>query len=525
MRAGRAKAFAYNTRKFFHEPVPVPNSSLLYTAAQVRELDRLAIAGGIPGIQLMKRAGKAVLDILLECWSQPELITVYCGTGNNGGDGYMVAALAAQRQIPLRVIQVGDHRQLKGDAKQAREFAVAQNVEMIPLQDAVIPEAGIIVDALLGIGLSGDVRADFQLAIEQINLGVLPVLAIDIPSGLNSDTGSVCGMCVTADLTVSFIGLKRGLFTAKGPEHCGEIFFEDLDVLPERDSGVTSSVVKLELESALQNLAPRKPTAHKGDFGHVLVIGGDCGPGYGYGGAVLMAAESAMRCGAGLVSVATHAEHVAAMLARRPEVMACAVENHHALLPLLQKATVIIMGPGLGQSSWSEQMLYHSVQHAIEHDLPMVMDADALNILAEARIIKTLPQRVILTPHPAEAARLLKISTHAVQQDRFAAAQQLQQKYQATVVLKGAGTVVASAEGMSLCDYGNPGMATGGMGDVLSGVLGALLAQHLSPAQTAELGVCLHAAAADVLAEENGERGLLATDLAPVMRELMHLHD
>jgi len=497
----------------------------LYTAAQVRELDRLAIAGGIPGIQLMKRAGKATLELLLECWSQPEFITVYCGTGNNGGDGYIVAALAAQRQIPARVIQVGDHSQLKGDAKRAYEFAAAQSVEMMSLQDAAIPEAGIIVDALLGTGLSGEVRAPFQAAIEQINASALPVVAVDIPSGLNSDTGSVCGTCVTADLTVNFIGLKRGLFTAEGPEQCGEIFFEDLEVSPDIYTSITPTVEKLELECVLQHLAPRHRTAHKGDFGHVLVIGGDCGSGHGYGGAVLMAAESALRCGAGLVSVATHAEHVGAMLARRPEIMACAVENHHALLPLLSRATVLVIGPGLGQTPWSEQMLYHSVQYALEQELPVVMDADALNLLAEGHLVKPLPKQVILTPHPGEAARLLQISTHAVQQDRFAAAQQLQQKYRATVILKGAGTVIASEKGLSLCDYGNPGMATGGMGDVLSGVLGALLAQHLSLSQSAALGVCLHAAAADVLAEENGERGLLATDLLPVMRDLMHLHD
>lgn len=493
----------------------------LYTATQVRELDQLAIAGGIPGIQLMKRAGKATLDILLECWSQPELITVYCGAGNNGGDGYIVAALARARQIPVRVIQVGDHSQLKGAAKQACEFAGTQAVDMILFQDAVMPSSGVIVDALLGTGFSGDLRMPFQAAIEQINASALPVVAVDIPSGLDSDTGSVCGACVTADLTVSFIGLKRGLFTADGPEQCGEIFFEDLEVPADIYTRIKSPVVKLELESALDNLASRRRHAHKGDFGHVLVIGGD----HGYGGAVLMAAESALRCGAGLVSVATHVENIGAILARRPEIMAHAVENHHRLLPLLSRASVLVIGPGLGQTPWSEQMLYHSVQYAMEHDLPVVMDADALNLLAEGRLVKTLPTEVILTPHPGEAARLLQISTYAVQQDRFAAAQQLQEKYRATVVLKGAGTVVASAENMSLCDYGNPGMATGGMGDVLSGVLGALLAQHLSLSQSAGLGVCLHAAAADVLAEENGERGLLATDLIPVMRDLMHLHD
>lgn len=497
----------------------------LYTAAQVRELERLAISGGIPGIQLMKRAGQAALDLLLECWPQASQITVYCGTGNNGGDGYIVAALAAQRQIAVQVIQVGDHSQLKGDASRAYEFARVQGVAMLPFQVAATPSAGVVVDALLGTGLSGGLRAPFEQAIKQINHCGLPVLAIDIPSGLNSDTGVVCGAAVTADLTVSFIGLKRGLYTAEGPQHGGEIFFDALEVPADIYTQVAPVVKKLELESLLSTLAPRRRTAHKGDFGHVLVIGGDCGPGYGYGGAALMAAEAALRCGAGLVSVATRGAHISGILARRPEIMACAVEQHHALLSLLPKATVIVIGPGLGQSPWSEQMLYHAMQYAAQHPVPVVMDADALNLLAEGRLVSNLPTQVILTPHPGEAARLLRTSVAAVQEDRFAATLQLQQAYRATVILKGAGTLVASTEGLSLCDYGNPGMATGGMGDVLSGVLGALLAQGLPPGPAAELAVCLHAAAADVLAGENGERGLLASDLAPVMRELMYEHD
>lgn len=513
----------------------LPCDSLLYTAAQVRELDKLAIAGfpdkgeaGIPGIQLMKRAGKSLFDTLLECWPQPEHITVYCGTGNNGGDGYIVAALAKLRQIPVQVIQVGDHRSLKGDAKLAYDFAGAQSVEMLTFEKAKTPEQGVIVDALLGTGFSGALRTPFDQAIGQINQSKLPVIAVDIPSGLNSDTGVVSDYCVKADLTVSFIGLKRGSFTACGPEQCGEIFFDDLDVPAGIYEAIQNEVNKLELGALLALLPKRNRNAHKGDFGHVLIIGGD----HGYGGAVLMAAESAARCGAGLVSVATHVEHIAALLARRPEVMAHAVENHHALLPLLEKSSVIVIGPGLGMTPWSEQLLYHAVHYVIqeqakENHIPLVMDADALNMLAEGRVIKDLPEQVILTPHPGEAARLLATNTQQIQQDRFAAAKQLQEKYRATVILKGAGTVIASSEKISLCAHGNPGMASGGMGDVLSGICGALLAQHLSAQQAAELGVCLHGHAADILTEEHamngtGERGLLATDLIPVIHQLIN---
>jgi len=510
----------------------LPCDSLLYTGEQVRELDKRAIAGlpdvgeaSIPGIQLMKRAGKSVFDTVLECWPHPEQITVYCGSGNNGGDGYIVAALAKLRQIPVTVIQVGDHRALKGDAKLAHDFACAQSVEMIAFDktSTSVPEHGVIVDALLGIGLHGEVRVPFNQAIEQINHSELPVIAVDVPSGLNSDTGHVHNICVKADLTVSFIGLKRGLFTALGPEHSGEIFFDDLEVAPEIYETLHDEVKKLDLDELLDLLPARSRHAHKGDFGHVLIIGGD----HGYGGAVVMAAESAARCGAGLVSVATHAEHIPVLLARRPEVMAHAVENYHALLPLLQKATVIVIGPGLGMTPWSEQLLYHAVHYVIqeqakENKIPLIMDADALNMLAEGRVVTKLPAQVILTPHPGEASRLLQTHTQTIQQDRFTAIKQLQEKYRATIVLKGVGTLVASGQKISLCSYGNPGMATGGMGDVLSGVLGALLAQHLSPQDAAELAVCLHGAAADQLVETGGERGLLATDLIPVIHQLIN---
>lgn len=509
------------------------HSSLLYMADQVRQLDKLAIAGlpdmgeaGVPGIQLMKRAGKSVVATLLECWPEPEQITVYCGSGNNGGDGYIVAALAKLRHIPVAVIQVGDHRKLQGDARLAYEFACAQSVEMLAFDKTAshMPQQGVVVDALLGIGFAGNVRAPFADAMAQINRSNLPVIAVDVPSGLDSDTGVAAHGCVKADLTVSFIGLKRGLFTGDGPEYSGEIFFDDLDVAPEMYASIDAEVKKLDLDELRDVLlAPRPRFAHKGYYGHVLIIGGD----YGCGGAVLMAAEAAARCGAGLVSVATHSEHVPALLARCPEVMAQGVANHHELLPLLQKASVIVIGPGLGNTGWAEQLLYHSVQHAIANNTPLVMDADALNMLAARRVIQTLPTQTLLTPHPGEAGRLLSTDARQVQQNRFAAVKNIQQKYAATVVLKGAGTLVTSPElslcpNLSLCPYGNPAMASGGMGDVLSGVLGALLAQHLSLQQAAELAVCLHGKAADILADQHGERGLLATDLIAVIHQLIN---
>lgn len=494
------------------------SSPFLYTADEVYALDAAAIAGGIPSIQLMKRAGRAAFELLLERFPATELISIYCGAGNNGGDGYVVAALAAQRLIPVQVIQLSAPEKLAGAARQAYEFAVQEGVQMQPFAQATAPAGGVIVDALLGIGLRGAPANEFAQAIEQINQSRLPVLALDIPSGLNADTGAVASVAVAAQLTLSFIALKRGLLTGRGPAMSGELVLANLDVPAIAYEAVVPKVERLELNGLLELLSPRAADAHKGDFGHVMVIGGDTG----FGGAALMAAEAAARTGAGNVSVATRPEHVAAILARRPEVMACGVVSGQELEPLLARPTLLVVGPGLGRSPWSEQML----QQAVKSGLPLVLDADALNILAEGRVIPVASQQQhspwLLTPHPAEAARLLGLTTAEVQADRFAAVQAISERYNASVILKGAGSLVAAAGGViGLVADGNPGMASGGMGDVLSGILGGLMAQGLSATDAARLGSVVHACAADLAAEDQGQRSLLATDLIPYLGQLL----
>lgn len=487
----------------------------LYTAAAVRELDRLAIGEfGIPGIQLMKRAARAAFATLLERWPQCEHLHVYCGTGNNGGDGFIVAALARQRGLPVTVWQVGAADRIAGDALAARQLAEREGVALHAF-DGSVPRAGVVVDALLGTGLGGDVRAPFAAAIDAIGASGLPVLAIDIPSGLCSDTGRVLGTAVVADCTVSFIGLKRGLFTGSAADHCGDIVFAGLDVPPAVHARVAPSARRLVLDGAL--LAPRPRTAHKGLYGHVLVVGGD----RGMAGAAAMAAQAAGRLGAGLVSCATRPEHVAALVARCPEVMAHGVDARGALEPLLRRADVIVVGPGLGRAAWGEQLLQCVCEFSAANAVRLVVDADALNILAERRVVASpFSAQWVLTPHPGEAARLLQCGNADVQRDRFAAAAALQQRFGGAAILKGSGTLVATAAGIGVAGYGNPGMASGGMGDVLSGVLGGLLAQGLGVEAAAELGVCLHGRAADLAAAAGGERGLLATDLLPWLRRL-----
>lgn len=498
----------------------------LYTAAQVRELDVAAIEiGGVPGIQLMKRAGRVSFEVLTSTWPQCARVIVCCGSGNNAGDGYVVAALAAQRHFAVEVLAVTPPEKLVGDAAKAYQYALQEGVMVTLVGDAVefqCSDDTVIVDALLGTGLHGVVREKFAMVIQAINNSGLPVLAVDVPSGICSDTGRVLGCAVKAESTVSFIGLKQGLLSGRAPAFSGTVIFDDLQTSHIRDSDyldaverIKPQVIRIALSDYRRYLAEREADAHKGQFGHVLVIGGDTG----YGGAAAMAAEMATRSGAGLTSVATRPEHMSAILARLPEVMVSGVPSGQALEPLLARPTILVVGPGLGTSPWSEQML----QQANKSGLPMIVDADALNLLAQGRVIPE-PQRDnwILTPHPGEAARLLGITRDEIQADRFAAAKALQNKYGGVVVLKGAGTLIANGSEILLADVGNPGMASGGMGDVLSGLLGGLLAQGLGLSEAAGLGVCAHGDAADLAVEDSGQRGLLATDLIPYIRELLN---
>ena len=495
----------------------------LYSAEQVRELDRIAIEGfDILGYTLMHRAALFSYQKLKEKWPEAQSITIICGGGNNAGDGYVLAGMAKEDGKKVSVFHLSEPSTLKGDAATAYKYLQASGIESIKYVGQDISNSDVIVDALFGTGLDRDVEGEVYNVIDLINSLSVSVMAIDIPSGLNADNGNIMNIAIHAQLTSTFIGLKKGMFTNYGFQCSGEIKFNDLDVPEEvytKLNMADKTIQRLELDDLKSVLKPRQKNAHKGQFGHVLVVGGD----EGYLGAVRMAAESAARVGAGLVSIATRKSHAGLLSAVRPEIMSQAVETVEELLPLIQKATVIVIGPGLGQSEWAKSLL----ARVLESDVPLVIDADALNLLSNelsnqfSDQDQVLPNWVI-TPHPGEAARLLNTDSKTIQADRFQAINSLHEKFPGPVVLKGCGSLIADNEGnLFICDKGNPGMSSGGMGDVLSGVIAGLIAQGINVNCATKLGVCIHAKAGD-LAAKAGERGLMAMDLMPHLRNIVN---
>jgi ADP-dependent NAD(P)H-hydrate dehydratase / NAD(P)H-hydrate epimerase len=480
----------------------------LYTAAQVREMDRCAIEDyGIPGLQLMHRAGQAVFEEICVRWPDIKKLIIYCGVGNNAGDGYVIARLAREKQYEVKLISLVDCERLTGDAGKACAEFLSSGGSIHSFDGEVSVENGVIVDALFGTGLDRDITGHYATAIKLINESTCPVIAVDIPSGLHADSGRVMGAAVEADCTVSFIGLKQGLFTGEAREYCGEIAFSSLAVPDAVFTGLTPAARLIKPHK----IATRRRCAHKGHHGHVLLIGGD----YGYTGAIRLAAEAALRSGAGLVSVATREGQASIVNCNRPEIMCHEVGTLGKLESLLEKANVVVIGPGLGQSAWAK-MLYSKV---MDSSLACVVDADALIILATQ---PTWRENRVITPHPGEAGRLLNCSTQDIAMQRFKAVQQLQSKYGGIALLKGAGTLVKSETDLFVSTSGNPGMASGGMGDVLSGVIGALIGQGWSALEATTTAVHIHGAAADVAAKNDGERGLLASDLLPIIRKLLN---
>ena len=481
----------------------------IYSVAAVREMDRTTIEDhNVPGYTLMTRAGEAALDAALVRFRSAARWQIVCGAGNNGGDGYVLARLAGERGIAVSVVSLVDPARLTGDAATAHDDYVAAGGEIEPWASELDTGAGLLVDGILGSGLEREVGGEYARAVEAINAHAAPVLALDIPTGIHGDSGAVLGSAVRADLTITFVGLKTGLFLGEAPDYCGEVCFAGLDIPASYVAGIAPALRRVDDAMLAAALPRRQRTGHKGDYGHVLIIGG----GEGMPGAVRLAGEAALRTGSGLVSLATHPAHAAMLVASRPELMPHGVASPADLEPLIERADVVAFGPGLGRSEWAQALFDYVATLA----LPAVWDADALNLLADRPA--AMEQRVI-TPHPGEAARLLGCTGAAVQADRPAALDALAQRFGGTVVLKGAGSLVSAGPVPYLCMAGNPGMGSAGMGDVLTGIVASLIGQGVPVGDAAAVGVLVHARAGD-RAATLGERGLVASDL---LAELRHV--
>jgi hydroxyethylthiazole kinase-like uncharacterized protein yjeF len=474
----------------------------------MRVLEHAALAAlEISGFALMRRAAAAALASLRRHWPQAGRIAIFCGSGNNGGDGFLLGVLAREAGLMVDMIELGSDPH--GDAALAREEWRRTGGEIRAWHAGLeLPDAQVLVDALFGIGLNRAIEGTAAELVTWINHDGRPVLAIDVPSGLDADSGTCAGVAISAAVTVTFIAAKRGLHSGHAADHVGTIELAGLGV-PDRVFAATPADASL-LSAA--TLPRRSRYTNKGDNGHVLVIGGD----HGMAGAIRLAGESALRTGAGLVSIATRTDHVTALNAGRPELMAHGVDGPQALHALLERASVLAVGPGLGHGAWGHALWLT----ALDSRQPLVLDADGLNLLAREPRRFDFP--VVLTPHPGEAARLLQRSIPDIEKDRFAAVREIARRYRAVVVLKGSGSLVADPDGrLDVCPWGNPGMASGGMGDLLTGVIAALLGQGGTAWQAACMGVGLHARAGD-LAAAAGERGLIASDLLQPLHALVN---
>ena len=498
-----------------------------YAAAAIRALEGALMASeGIDSNTLMERAGATAYAQGRKRFPNARRWAVLAGAGNNAGDGFVIARLAKQEGLDARVMLLSPGNRPRGDAATQFEAARHSAVPMEPWAQAGLDGCGLVVDAMLGIGLDRPLGGRYLEAAQAVNAGNAPVMAVDIPTGIHADTGARMGAAVRSALTVTFVADKCGLFLGDAPDYAGQRALEPLGrIAPERVAEIESGLagkpmLRIFGQETLSAMLPaRRRADHKGLFGHVLTVAG--GP--GMGGAARLAGEGALRAGAGLVSVATHPEHASALLAGRPELMVRGVSGASDLAPLLKRASVLAIGCGLGLDAWSRELF----DAAMDSELPRVVDADGLALLAKRGNSSrgsgnSAP--CIVTPHPGEAGRMLGRSSAEIQADRLDAVAALRRKFGAVALLKGAHTLVSGSEQPPwVIDAGNPGMATAGMGDVLTGLLAGLWAQFpdAEPEGLAALAAYVHARAGDRAAAA-GQRGMIAGDLLEALRAVLN---
>jgi hydroxyethylthiazole kinase-like uncharacterized protein yjeF len=509
----------------------------LVTANEMQKMDRSTIESfGLPGRILMENAGRGATQFFLEQFKDAEnkKVGVIAGRGNNGGDGFVIARYLAQKGIRVTVYLLSEHQKVSGDAAANLQLLSPLKVPVIETPDATSFSAhetamrheAIWIDAILGTGLRSDVKGFFKDVINFINQSNKPVFAVDIPSGLNSDTGQPCGACVRADATATFAFAKTGHFLFPGADYTGNLKIIDIGVPPHIANDVSPLQYLITPDLIRAVFIPRPSDAHKGHTGHLLVIAGSTGK----TGAAAMTASSAMRSGAGLVTLGIpaslnpvlEAQVIETMTEPLPETVKGILDETsvNRIMDLLSDKKCLAIGPGIGTAPETQKLFRHLLQ---KNTKPVVIDADGLNILAgHIEILKDLDTPVVLTPHPGEMARLIGTTSADVQKDRIKCARDFSAKFNVHVVLKGARTVVAHPDGRVFINpTGNPGMASGGMGDVLTGIIAGFIAQGHSPELAAHAGVYLHGAAADSLVKNKGPFGYLATDVMNTLPEVI----
>ena len=501
----------------------------LVTAGEMQQMDRQTIESfGIPGRVLMENAGLGATRVLLDQFDDiiNKNVGVIAGRGNNGGDGFVIARYLAQKGSDVNVYLLAESTGVKGDAAANLKLLTHLNIPVVEMPDEqsfLVHKAGMLhqeiwIDALLGTGLKSDVKGYFKKIIEFINAIGKPVFSIDIPSGLNSDTGQICGACIRAQATATFAFAKTGHILFPGAEHTGYLEIIDIGIPDHIAKKVGSKQHLLTPEMVTAAFKPRPSDAHKGTTGHILVVSGSPGK----TGAAAMTAMSAMRAGAGLVTLAIpeslnpvlETQVLEAMTYPLPETENGIIgeSSLNKIMDLISGKKCLAIGPGLGKAAETKKLVHRIIK---ENPVTIVIDADGLNnLVGSTEILKKAKAPVIITPHPGEMARLMDSTAGSIQKDRINCAREFAQEFNVHVVLKGARTIIAHPDGnIFINPTGNPGMASGGMGDILTGIIAGLVAQGYSPESATHVGVYLHGAAADTLAKEIGPFGYLATEV------------
>ncbi|MBW2653915.1 MAG: NAD(P)H-hydrate dehydratase [Deltaproteobacteria bacterium] len=515
----------------------------LVTASQMQEMDKQTIESfGIPGLVLMENAGRGAVDFLLKKFKdiKPKKIAVIAGRGNNGGDGFVIARYLMEKGIIVNTFLLSSKEKVVGDAKINMDLAQKlcdrsstcsiveiSTADAFKTQKTRILHHDLFVDAILGTGLNSDVRGVFKDAIELINSSQRPVFSVDIPSGLHSDTGQPLGTAVKADATATFAFAKAGQLLYPGNTYTGDLKIIDIGIpnFIAREKNIQLSLIEKKEIAAC--FTPRNFQSHKGSFGHLLVIAGSMGK----TGAAALCANAAMRCGTGLVTlgIAKSLNKIIEPLVIEPMTHPLPEKENGFLSDncfddiqtLLKDKQALAIGPGLGTRNGTRQLVSKLIEKS---NVPLIIDADAINCIAQTpEILKKKKSPAILTPHPGEMARLCNMTTSDIQADRIGIASRFAKAYDVTLVLKGAQTLVSLPDGRSfICPTGNPGMASGGMGDVLTGMIAGFYPQKFSPEKASLAGVFIHGLCADILAKEIGAFGFVATDMIQMIPKTIH---